>query len=212
MSFNYIQLYDNGLNDNSQIRRSADFVYQRGGTYKIVLTGTTYEKSIELVVDLYSNGSKVGQMAVVPYTISTSYPFTYTFGVRPYSYLQNYLQQEHYQYYWMDDFEATNQLINYNNPYPNSLQFNFKYCYRYFSGGVYVYENNNTVPTNDYNHYTYIPESINTTGYTPSLYTSTGNIFDYVGGTFQLDDNFILPNFDQEIGTVIGTEIGRAHV
>ena len=138
-------------------------------------------------------------------SISTSYPFTYTFGVRPYSYLQNYLQQEHYQYYWMDDFEATNQLINYNNPYPNSLQFNFKYCYRYFSGGVYVYENNNTVPTNDYNHYTYIPESINTTGYTPSLYTSTGNIFDYVGGTFQLDDNFILPNFDQEIGTVIGT-------
>ena len=36
MSFNYIQLYGNGLNDNSQIRRSADFVYQRGGTYKIV--------------------------------------------------------------------------------------------------------------------------------------------------------------------------------
>ena len=205
MSFNYVQLYPNGLNDNSQIRRSADFVYQRGGTYKIVLTGTTYEPSMQLIVDLFSNGNKVGNMAVVPYSISSTYPYTYTFGVRPYQYLQNYLQQEHYQYYWLDDWNATNQLINYNNPYPNSLQFNFRYSYRYFSNGVYVYEQNNTTPQNDYNHYTYIPEAINTTGYTPSDYVSTGNIFDYVGGTFQLDDNFILPNFDQEIGSIIGT-------
>jgi len=207
MTFNYIQQYPNGLNDNSQIRRSADFVYQRGGTYKIVITGDTYQPSMELVVNLFSNGQQVGQMAVVPYSIvnNLNQTFTYTFGVRPYSYLQNYLQQEHYQYYWLNDWDSTNQTINYNNPYPNSIQFNFKYCYRYYLNNVYVYENNSTTPTNDYNHYTYIPESINTTGYTPADYVSTGNIFDYVGGAFQLDNNFILPNFDQEVGSIIGS-------
>ena len=50
MSFGYPQLYANGLNSNSQIRRSVDFVYQRGGTYEVVLTGTTLEPSVELVV------------------------------------------------------------------------------------------------------------------------------------------------------------------
>ena len=132
MSFGYAQLYSNGLNDNSQIRRSTDMVYQRGGTYKVVLTGTTNEPSMQLVVDLFANGNKVGNMALVPYSITKSgATYYYTFGIRPYSYLQNYLQTEHYQYYWYRDFNSTNQLINYNNPYPNSLQVNFKYCYIY---------------------------------------------------------------------------------
>ena len=207
MSFGYVQLYSNGLNDNSQIRRSVDMVYQRGGTYKVVLTGTTYEPSMQLVVDLYANGNKVGNMALVPYSITTGNTgtFTYTFGIRPYNYLQNYLQTEHYQYYWANDWQATNQHINYDNPYPNSIQVNIKYCYRYYSGNVYVYENNLTTPTNDYDHYTYIPETINTTGYTPADYTSTGNIFDYIGGAFQLDNNYFLNNFDQEVGTFIGS-------
>jgi len=206
MSFGYAQLYSNGLNDNSQIRRSTDMVYQRGGTYKVVLTGTTNEPSMQLVVDLFANGNKVGNMALVPYSITQSgATYYYTFGIRPYSYLQNYLQTEHYQYYWYRDFNSTNQLINYNNPYPNSLQVNFKYCYRYYAGLTYVYENNFTTPLNDYNHFTYIPESINPTAYVPATYVSTGNLFDYIGGAFQLDNNFILQNFDQEIGTIIGT-------
>jgi len=46
MSFGYAQIYDNGLNNTSQIRRSADFVYQRGGTYQVALTGTTYVDSM----------------------------------------------------------------------------------------------------------------------------------------------------------------------
>ena len=34
---------------------------------------------------------------------------------------------------------------------------------------------------------------------------STGKYFDYIGGTFEFDNNFILPNYDQEVGTNIGT-------
>ena len=35
--------------------------------------------------------------------------------------------------------------------------------------------------------------------------TNTGKYFNYVGGQFQMgDDKFILPNYDQEIGTTIG--------
>ena len=68
-----------------------------------------------------------------------------------------------------------------------------------------MYENNNTIPTNDYNHYTYVPDSTNPYAFIPSEYVSTGNIFDYVGGAFQLQNNYILPNFDQELGSVIGT-------
>ena len=33
MNFGYQQLYANGLNSNTQLRRSTDMVYQRGGTY-----------------------------------------------------------------------------------------------------------------------------------------------------------------------------------
>ena len=207
MSFGYAQLYPNGLNDNSQIRRSTDMVYQRGGTYQVVLTGDTYQSSMQLVVDLYANGNKVGNMALVPYSITTgdTGSYIYTFGIRPYNYLQNYLQSEHYQYYWLSDWDATNTQINYDNPYPNSAQVNFKYCYRYYSGLNYVYENNNTTPSNDYTHYTYLPDSTNPTAFVPTDYVNSGNIFDYVGGAFQLNNNYLLQNFDQEVGSVIGT-------
>jgi hypothetical protein len=59
MSFGYPQLYANGLNNNTQLRRSTDMVYQRGGNYNVVLTGSTYESDMELDVDLYGDGTKV---------------------------------------------------------------------------------------------------------------------------------------------------------
>jgi hypothetical protein len=214
MAYGYQTLYSNGLNSNSQIRRSADFVYQRGGTYEVVLTGTTLETSVELVVDLYGSDTKVGTMALVPYDTSLSgSTYYYKFNIRPYQYMQNYVNSEHYQYYWLDDFDATSQTINVDAPYSNGVKANFKYGYRYFSGNTYIYEyTGGTVTTdsslfnkNDYNHYTYLPQSVNTTGFTPSDYVSTGNYFDYVGGTFQFNNNYILQNFDQEVGSIIGT-------
>ena len=60
------------INSYSQIRRSADMIYQRGNTYNINLTGSTYIPSLEMVVDLYSDDSRVGSMAVVPYNVSQS--------------------------------------------------------------------------------------------------------------------------------------------
>ena len=62
MAFGYPSLYANGLNSNTQLRRSVDMVYQRGGTYEIVLTGSTLETSMQLDVDLYGNDSKVGRI------------------------------------------------------------------------------------------------------------------------------------------------------
>ena len=208
--FNYVSLYDNGLNSNSQIRRSTDYVYQRGGTYEIVLTGDTYVSSMQLSIDIYSNGNKVGNMQIVPYDISQQgNVYTYKFNVRPYSYLLNYTETEHYQYYWKDNFQYTNQLINLNNPYPNSIQANFKYGYTYYSGATQITEwNPTTGPSRDLLHYTPIPEfSFLNNEFFPSGMTNTGNIFDYVGGTFQFDDNYFLPNFDQELGTTIGNGI-----
>jgi hypothetical protein len=215
MSFGYPQLYANGLNSNSQIRRSADFVYQRGGTYEVILTGSTLEPSIELVVKLYSDDNLVGGMALVPFeTGPTDYEtYYYKFGIRPYQYLQNYVETEHYQYYWKDDFDSTTQLINVDAPYPNGIKTNIQYGYRFLSGGTYNYEytggttttNAELINLNDYNHFTYLPESYNSTGFTPSDYVSTGKYFDYIGGTFQFNNNLILQNFDQEVGTNIGT-------
>jgi len=204
MSLGYAQLYSNGLNSTSQIRRSADFVYQRGGTYEIVLTGTTYIASMQLVVDMYANDEKVGSMALVPYQVTTGATTTYNFNLRPYNYLQSYINTEHYQYYWQDDFDTTTNNINVNAPYSNGIKANFKYGYRYYVGTTLIQEFA-TIPTNDLNHFTYIPESVDTTGFFPSGYTNTGNYFDYVGGTFQFDNNYILQNFDQEVGTNIGT-------
>ena len=204
-TFGYQKLYSNFLNSNSQIRRSTDMVYQRGGTYEVVLTGDTYISSMTLDVDLFADSEKVGRMNIVPFNISQSgTTYTYKFNIRPYDYMSNYVSAQHYTYYWLDDFYSTTEQINLNNPYPNSATVNFNYGYKYISGNTTVYENTST-PGNLYYHYTDIPFCISDTVFSPSGYTNTGNKFDYVGGTFQVDEHFILPNFDQEMGTTIGT-------
>jgi len=206
MAFGYPSIYANGLNSNTQIRRSTDMIYQRGGTYSVTLTGDTYQSSIQLEVDLYSDDVKVGRMSVVPATVSQSgATYYYNFNIRPYDYLQNYIQSEHYQYYWLNDWYSTNNQININNPYPNIIKGNFKYGYSYInSTGGTVTEYSGS-PTNNFNHYTDIPICATSTGFTASGFTNTGAEFNYVGGQFQMDDRFILQNFDQELGTVIGT-------
>jgi len=206
MSFGYPQLYANGLNSNTQIRRSTDMIYQRGGTYEVVLTGSTYQSSMQLEVDLYSDDEKVGSMSLVPYDVTQSgSTYTYRFNIRPYDYLSNFVESEHYQYYWLNDWYTTNQDININNDYPNKIKVNFKYGYKYYSGATQVTEYV-TSPTNNFNHYTDIPFCATSTGFTASGFTNTGNYFDYVGGSFQMGkEKYYLPNFDQELGTVIGT-------
>jgi hypothetical protein len=180
-------------------------IYQRGGTYSVTLTGNTYQSTMELDVDLYSDDVKVGRMSVVPYNVSQSgSTYYYNFNIRPYDYLQNYVQSEHYQYYWLNDWYSTTEQINWNNPYPNIIKANFKYGYRYLSGTTTVTEYTGS-PTNNLNHYTDLPTCATSTGFTASGFTNTGNEFNYVGGQFQMDDRFILPNYDQELGTVIGT-------
>ena len=206
MSFGYQSLYSNGINSNTQLRRSADMVYQRGGTYEVVLTGSTYESSMELVTDLYSNDKIVGRMNIVPYDISLSGgTYTYRFNIRPYSYLSNYVETQHYPFYWLNDWYSTTQQINWNNPYPNILKVNFKYGWQYLNNNVPIQEWTGSTPTNNFNHYTDIPNCVSDTSFTPSGFTNTGNYFDYVGGTFQIDENLITQNYDQEIGTVVGT-------
>ena len=204
-TFGYASLYANGLNNNSQIRRSVDMVYQRGGDYNIVLTGDTYESSMQLNVDLYSDDVKVGRMSLVPYDITQSgATYTYNFNLRPYDYLSNYIETEHYQYYWLNDWTTTNQTINFNNPYPNIIKANFKFGYQYYSGLTPVIEYTGS-PTNNLYHYTLVPQVCGNDTFNPSGYTSTGEYYDYVGGSFQFDNNFILQNFDQEVGSIIGS-------
>jgi hypothetical protein len=215
MSFGYPTQYANGLNSNSQLRRSTDMIYQRGGTYEVILTGTTYESSLELNVDLYSDDRKVGRMSIVPYNVAQSgNTYTYKFNIRPYDYLSNYVKSEHYTNYYLNDWYSTNELINLNNPYPNSIKGNFKYGYSYINGTTQFYEPlTGSTPTttfqginNDYNHYTSIPYCATSTGFTASGFTNTGNYFNYVGGNFEMGrEKFILSNFDQELGTVMGT-------
>ena len=204
MGFGYTQLYANGLNSNTQLRRSTDMVYQRGGTYEVVLTGDTYVSSMELNVQLSSDDEIVGQMNLVPYDVSQSgSTYTYRFNIRPYEYLSNYVETQPYTYYWANDWYSTNETINLNNPYPNSIKINVEYKYQYLTG------NTITSPTGytDYKHYTMIPECATATGFTASGFTDTGKYFNYVGGSFQMNDKFYLPNFDQELGTVVGTGI-----
>jgi hypothetical protein len=205
MSFGYPQLYANGLNNNTQIRRSADMIYQRGGTYGITLTGSTYVDSMQLQVDLYSDNTKVGSMSLVPSSITSGATITYNFSLRPYDYMSNYVQTQHYTNYYLNDWDRTNDLINVNNPYPNIIHANFKYGYKYYTGTTLITEYTGGTPTNDFNHFTDIPDYILSTGFTASGFTNTGNMFDYVGGSFQFDDKYLLPNFDQEIGTTIGS-------
>lgn len=206
MAFGYPQLYANGLNNNTQLRRSADMIYQRGGTYQVVLTGDTYQQSLELDVDLFSDDRKVGRMSIVPFEVSqTGSTYTYKFNIRPYDYMSNYIKSEHYQTYWLNDWYQTNETININNPYPNNIKANFKYGYRYLSGNSVITEYTGS-PSNDITHYTAVPFCATSTGFTASGFTNTGNYFDYVGGAFQMStDKYILPNYDQELGTVVGT-------
>jgi len=213
MAFGYQQLYANGLNNNTQLRRSADMIYQRGANYNIVLTGTTYESSMELDVDLYGDGTKVGRMQLVPFDVQyTGGTYYYNFNLRPYDYMSNYIESEHFQYYWKNDWVTTNNTININNQYPNKITANYKYGYRYInSSGITVTEYTGNTPTNNLNHYTDIPNCLSQTSFTPSGFTNTGEYFDYIGGQFQmLSDKFILPNKDQEIGTTIGTGLTLA--
>jgi len=207
MSFGYIQLYANGLNNNSQIRRSTDMIYQRGASYEVVLTGNTFVSSMELDVDLFSNDTQVGRMQLVPYDVSQSgATYTYKFNIRPYDYLQSYVEAQHYPYYWLNDWYTTNESINLNNPYPNIIKTNFKYGYRYITGGTVTTEYSGS-PVNNFNHYTDIPTCATSTGFTASNFVNTGEYFNYVGGQFQMDEKYYLPNFDQELGTIIGTGV-----
>lgn len=205
MSFGYISLYSNGLNSNTQLRRSTDMIYQRGGTYEVVLTGSTYQSSMVLDVDLFSDDTKVGRMSVVPYDITqTGTSYQYRFNIRPYDYMQNYIKSEHYQYYWLNDWYSTTEQINWNNPYPNIIKANYKYGYRFITGNTTVTEYT-TSPSNNLNHFTDIPECYSDTSFVPSGFTNTGEYFNYVGGEFQMKEKYYLPNFDQEIGSVVGT-------
>lgn len=203
MTFGYPQLYANGLNNTSQIRRSTDMIYQRGGNYQVTLTGDTYNSSMVLDVQLYSEDSQVGSMRIVPFDVSEdSGTYTYNFNIRPYDYFSNYIKSEHYKYYWLNDWYSTNSDININKTYSNSVKCNIKYRYQYLVNNQYTGETS----YNDYNHYTDIPFGATSTGFTSSGFTNTGNYFDYVGGSFQMGrDKFYLPNFDQELGSVIGT-------
>ena len=203
MSFGYSTVSTGtSINSYSQVRRSADMIYQRGNTYNINLTGSTYVPSMEMVVDLYADDSKVGSMAVVPYNVSQNGSvYTYNFNVRPYDYLSNYIQSEHYTFYWLNDWQTTNTQININNTYKNNITANFKYGYRYLSGTTLVTEWTGSTPTNDFEHWSPIP-GCPTVYDTFSGYTNTGKYFDLIGGTFQLYDKYILPNYDQTVGQV----------
>jgi hypothetical protein len=205
--FNYTQLYTNGINSNSQIRRAVDMGYQRGATYEVILTGDTYVPSMELVVDQYVDTVKKGRMSIVPYSIYSedySNVWEYKFNIRPYEYLQNFLESEHYKTYTSMNWSQTNSDINVDAPYKNSINFRCLYGYRYTSGTTIVTEYNGT-PTNTFDHFTDIPNCPGSTGYTPSDFTNTGGDFTLVGGQFQMYEKFYFPNEDQEIGSVIGT-------
>ena len=201
MSFGYPQIYGNGLNSSSQLRRSTDMIYQRGGEYEVILTGNTYNTSLELQVQLFADDRQVGNMSIVPYNVNQSgSTYTYKFHIRPYDYLSNYVKSEHYQYYYKNDWYSTWEHINLNNPYKNSIKANIKYRYAYLASSGYTTQSGYT----DYNHYTPIPICASNTGFTASSFTNTGNYFDYLGGSFQMGtDKYILPNFDQELGSVV---------
>ena len=199
MTFGYPQIYANGINNMSQLRRSEDFVYQRGATYQVVLTGDTLQPTMELFVNMYVNDSLKGNMAIVPYQTSQSgSTYYYYFNIRPYTYFQNYVESEHYQYYWAGDFDSTNQTINFNNQYTNGIRANVTYQYRYLFNGVYTGQTD----TNDYVHYTLCGDQpIAGQQFPISGFTNTGKYFDIFGGTFQFNNNYILQNYDQELGT-----------
>lgn len=201
---------NNGMNSTSQIRRSADMVYQRGGTYEVIVGSNYYIPSMELVIDMFANDEQVGTMSIVPVEItgdlyasgqSLNNEVFYKFNIRPYAYMSNYIQSQHYKYYWKNDWTKTNQEINLTNPYPNTIKATYQYRWKYYSGGTI--QEAYTGGTQDLTHYSQIPWVWDQATFTPSGYTDTGNVFNLVGGAFQFDNNYLLPNFDQEMGTVI---------
>lgn len=203
MALGYLTQYANGLNSNSQIRRSTDMGYQRGATFEIVLTGDTYYPTMELDNDLYVADEKVGRLSVVPYSVTESNGvFTYKFNVRPYEFLTNFLKSQHHNHLWLYDWNRSNTDINVNNPYKNIISWHMKFGYRYLVNGTTIKEYT-TEPTNNYNHYTMIPTCSPALDFNASGYTNTGNYFNLVGGSFQLDEKYILRNFDQEVGSTM---------
>jgi hypothetical protein len=205
MGFGYTTLPSGGtINSPSQVRRSTDMIYQRGNSFEVILTGDTYQSSMELVVDLYSDDSQVGSMTLVPFsTTQSGSTYTYKFNIRPYEYYQNFVETEHYRYYYLNDWVSTTEAINWNNPYTNSIKANIKYMYRFLSGSTIVNEFSGGTANNDFNHYTATP-STSISYASLSGFTNTGKYFDYIGGQFQLDEKYIMPNFDQTVGTVYG--------
>jgi len=179
-------------------------IYQRGGTYTIVLESDTYVSSMEMDVDIYVDGVRKGRQQVVPNSIEAGGPgYVYTFNVRVYDYVSNFLESEHVKYYLKNDWLNTSNLIN-NKDYNNIVEVNVKYGYRYISGTTTVTEYE-TLPTNEFDHFTDIPNCLVSTGFTASDFTNTGPNFHYVGGVFQMDEKYYYPNQDQELGSVIGT-------
>jgi hypothetical protein len=203
MAFGYPTII--GANNLSQYRRSVDMIYQRGATYDVTLTGTTYEDSMELVVDMYNKDVKVGQMSIVPYDVSLSGgTYYYQFGIRPYDYMSNYIESEHYTKYPYSSFTAANLSINVNRTqYKNITRANYKYGYRYYSGNTLVTEYTGNTPTNDFQH-TWNFFGCNITSPSINIYPMpNGQYFDYIGGQFQMDEHLILPNYDQELGSAL---------
>lgn len=207
MSFGY-PVNTQGQNNITQIRRSVDMVYQRGGTYDVYLTGSTYVDSMELVVDMYNKDIKVGQMSIVPYDVSLSgATYYYKFGIRPYDYMSNYIESEHYNRYSKTNINTFITQVNVQrNNYKNITRANYKYGYRYYSGNTLITEYTGSTPTNDLYHTWQIPNCFYT-NYTSPYWSSgdtsrNGIYFDYIGGQLQLDENFVLQNYDQEMGSV----------
>lgn len=203
-TFGYKSNVFNGLNSNSQIRRSVDMIYQRGATYEVILTGDTLFESMELDVDLYSDDTKVGRMQVVAYDIDyeSSY-FVYKFNVRPYEYFANFIESEHYAYYWKNDWSSTNTTINEDADYKNIIKANIKYGYRYIDNNGTVVTEYATSPTNSFTLYTDMNPIFSDTTLNVTGFTETTDDITLVGGTFQMDEKFLIPNIDQEIGSVI---------
>lgn len=206
MSFGY-PVNSSGLNNLSQVRRSVDMVYQRGGTYDVYLTGSTYVESMELVVDMYADDVKVGQMSIVPNDISLSgSTYYYKFGIRPYDYMSNYIESEHYTWYYAYSLDNFNSNVNNGRTdYKNIVKANYKYGYRYYSGTTLITEYSGSTPTNDLYHLwrtgCTIQNGIVWT--TTTGYSQNGVYFDYIGGQLQMDEHLWIQNYDQEMGSLL---------
>ena len=218
MSFGY-PVNTLGQNSPTQIRRSVDMIYQRGATYEVILTGTTYEESMELVVDMYNKDIKVGQMSLVPYNTSLSgATYYYKFGIRPYDYMSNYIETQHYTMYTSaNSFTLFNRQVNaapnnsvniIKNFYRNITKANYKYGYRYYSGTTLVNEWTGTTPTNDLQHTWQLPNCQFQNQWQLNTNYTNGIYFDYIGGQLQMDEHLFLPNFDQEMGFPLTLETG----